>query len=161
MKESNFSYAFAELIKDEGGYVNDPNDVGGETNYGISKRSYPKVDIKNMTMKQARDIYMNDFWDPIYERINSPFVAGKIFSLRVHSGALKAHSILQKALNSLGANLKEDGVFGEKTLEALNALNNEQVLDRYIIHTIKFYLELSNNHRFKDYLRGWINRVMS
>ena len=46
----------------EGGYVNDPIDKGGETKYGISKRSYPNLDIKNLTKEQAREIYYKDFW---------------------------------------------------------------------------------------------------
>ena len=45
------------------GYVNDPKDPGGETNYGISKRAYPDVDIKNLTEDGAKDIYKRDYWD--------------------------------------------------------------------------------------------------
>ena len=46
----------------EAGYVNDPNDPGGETNFGISKASYPNVDIKALTQQQAEDIYFRDYW---------------------------------------------------------------------------------------------------
>ena len=47
----------------EGGYVNDPDDLGGETNFGIAKRFYPDVDIKNLTKDEASDIYRRDYWD--------------------------------------------------------------------------------------------------
>ena len=46
-----------KVLKHEGGYVNDPTDLGGETNFGITKRFYPDVDIKNLTKEQAVEIY--------------------------------------------------------------------------------------------------------
>ena len=57
---------FLEIVYDtldhEGGYVNDPTDPGGETNYGISKRAYPKIDIKALTKHEAVKIYYKDYW---------------------------------------------------------------------------------------------------
>lgn len=44
------------------GYVNDPHDPGGETKYGISKRAYPKEDIKNLTLGRALELYYTDYW---------------------------------------------------------------------------------------------------
>lgn len=49
----------------EGGYVNNPKDPGGETKYGISKRRYPHLDIKNLTLQQAKDLYYQDYWLPV------------------------------------------------------------------------------------------------
>lgn len=59
---SFFDPAFEIVVGIEAGYVNDPRDPGGETKYGISKRSYPNLDIKNLTLEQAKDIYRHDFW---------------------------------------------------------------------------------------------------
>ena len=59
---TNFLRAVKEVLKIEGGYVNNPNDRGGETKYGISKRAYPNVDIKNLTLDKAKQIYYNDYW---------------------------------------------------------------------------------------------------
>lgn len=59
----NFEAAMKFIFKWEGGYVNDPDDPGGETKWGISKRSYPGVDIKNLTKDQAKEIYRRDYWD--------------------------------------------------------------------------------------------------
>lgn len=59
----NFDFAFSFILRWEGGYVNDPNDPGGETKFGISKRSYPQLDIKNLTEEQAKTIYRRDFWE--------------------------------------------------------------------------------------------------
>lgn len=60
---NNFQQAMKFVIEREGGYVNDPKDPGGETNYGISKRSYPDLDIKNLSLGDAMAIYKRDYWD--------------------------------------------------------------------------------------------------
>ena len=60
---TKFNQIIDKVLKHEGGYVNDPNDPGGETNYGISKRAYPNVDIKNLTIDGAKEIYKKDYWD--------------------------------------------------------------------------------------------------
>lgn len=62
---SFFEGAFSIVVGIEAGYVNDPDDPGGETKYGISKRSYPSLDIQNLTIDDARAIYRRDFWDHI------------------------------------------------------------------------------------------------
>lgn len=51
------------VLAAEGGYVNDKYDAGGETKFGISKKSYPDVDIRNLTLEDAKAIYKKDYWD--------------------------------------------------------------------------------------------------
>lgn len=53
------------ILKAEGGYVNHPNDPGGETKYGISKRAYPNEDIKNLTLERACELYKRDYMDKV------------------------------------------------------------------------------------------------
>jgi lysozyme family protein len=60
---NNFERAFAVVVGIEAGYVNNPQDPGGETKFGITKRQYPTVDIKNLTLEQAQDIYRRDYWN--------------------------------------------------------------------------------------------------
>ena len=60
---SFFDAAFEQIVGVEGGYTNDPSDLGGETKFGITKRFYPEVDIKNLTLEQAKDIYRRDYWE--------------------------------------------------------------------------------------------------
>ena len=55
--KTTFNEIIEKVLEHEGGYVNDPHDAGGETNYGIAKRWYPNVDIKNLTKEQAKKIY--------------------------------------------------------------------------------------------------------
>ena len=52
------------VLHHEGGYVHDPKDLGGETNFGIAGRFYPDVDIKNLTKSDAINIYYNEYWKP-------------------------------------------------------------------------------------------------
>lgn len=60
---SKFQEAIPFILKWEGGYINDKSDPGGETNYGITKSSYPTVDIRNLTVAGAMEIYKRDYWD--------------------------------------------------------------------------------------------------
>ena len=59
---NDFDKALKFVLKWEGGYSNDPNDPGGETKYGISKRSYPELDISKLTLKQVKEIYYQNYW---------------------------------------------------------------------------------------------------
>ena len=59
----NFDEIIEVVLHHEGGYVNDPKDPGGETNFGIAKRSHPDVDIKNLTKEGAKEIYKEHYWD--------------------------------------------------------------------------------------------------
>ena len=61
---TNFDRAFAVIVGVEGGYVNDPNDPGGETKFGLSKRANPDLDIKNLTLGMAQDRYRTRYWNP-------------------------------------------------------------------------------------------------
>ncbi len=90
---TNFDRAVSIILKIEGGYVNDPADAGGETNYGISKRSYPQEDIKGMTPARATEIYRRDFWLPECDALPWP-LALYVFDVAVNSGASRARSFL-------------------------------------------------------------------
>lgn len=64
MAQENFDECVKFVISLEGGYVNDPNDPGGETKYGIAKRYHSKEDIKNLTIERAKEIYKEEYWGP-------------------------------------------------------------------------------------------------
>ena len=70
-----FNKIISFVLEEEGGYVNNPNDAGGETKFGISKRSYPNVDIKNLTKEQAIEIYRKDYWKEEWEALGFPMAA--------------------------------------------------------------------------------------
>lgn len=112
---STFDEAVLVVLLHEGGYVFDPRDPGGETNFGISKRQYPNVDIKNLTIASAIAIYRRDYWNPLYEQITHQSIADKIMDMGVNLGVASAVQLVQLAV---GATV--DGNFGPKTLAAVN-----------------------------------------
>lgn len=82
----SFETAFSFTLGHEGGYVNDSHDPGGETKYGISKRSYPAVDIKSLTLEQAKAIYQRDYWQAASCERMPPKIAIAVFDSAVHHG---------------------------------------------------------------------------
>src|SRR5271169_2172410 len=110
----NFDQAFDRLLGNEGGYVNNPADPGGETNWGIAKRSYPSVDIKNLTRDQAKAIYLRDFWLRGKMDQYDPAIAFQIFDIAVNSGIETGVRILQRA-----AGVADDGNIGPVTAAAV------------------------------------------
>ncbi len=88
-----FAKAANDLLDNwEGGYVDDPADPGGETNFGISKRSYPDLDIKALTRDEAIAIYYRDFWQKykLEEKISDPVMRARVFNMGVVMGMLTA-----------------------------------------------------------------------
>lgn len=158
-----FEIAIEKVLKDEGGYVNHPSDPGGETKYGISKRSYPNVDIKNLTIEGAKDIYYTDFWKTgPYEKMSYSHLAEKVFNTAVNTGNSRAFKFLQQAANELGASLVVDGAIGPKTLAAVNAIDGPKLLNQYREEQAKFYQSLvARNPSQKVFLKGWLNRAYS
>jgi len=154
---ANFQKAFEYIINKEGGYVNDPYDKGGETKYGISKSTYPNLDIKNLTLEDAKKIYYRDFWLKSKAYLMPEPLAIMHFDTAVNAGVKNANKILQRALNRQGFNLVIDGIIGEKTLKALKNAVLQQLLSDYTIERTRYYIRTGN----KRYLRGWINRSLS
>ena len=93
--------AITSLLKHEGGYVNNPVDPGGETNWGVSKRSYPHLDIKNLTREQAVAIYERDYWSQVPESL-SDSVRWFAFDICVHSGPSRMRDFLNQDQTLLG-----------------------------------------------------------
>lgn len=146
----SFNNAIPLILKHEGGYVNDPNDPGGETKYGISKRSYPEEDIKNLTEERAKLLYMRDFWKPLKCDQLPLGIAVCVFDYGVNSGKARAVKSLQE---SVGA--KVDGVIGEDTVSRANRLNPAEVIEKLTYHRILFYMSLKTWDR---YGKGWLRR---
>ena len=162
MLDDRFLRAVEVVLKHEGGYVNNPNDPGGETKYGISKRSYPHLDIKNLTRDQAIEIYHRDWWDKYrYGDIKDQDVATKVFDLSVNMGPSQAHRILQRAVNFVSnAGLKVDGILGPKTFAATNAANPAKVLQVIRYKAAEYYHSLARKRKeSREFLLGWLNRA--
>lgn len=152
----NFERAVKVILKHEGGYVNHPNDPGGETNFGISKRSFPNEDIKNLTVERATEIYHEHFWKPLkLHLLSSEYLALHIFDHAVNAGGKTAVKMLQGIVET-----DQDGMLGPITAKAANC--NAETGEKYVSNRIKFYRELTvKNPKLKVFLRGWMNRVES
>jgi lysozyme family protein len=156
---ASFDKAILHSLKWEGGYVNDPSDSGGETKYGISKKSFPDVDIKNLTLDEAKNIYLKNYWNPLYTQIKDESLAIKLFDLGINLGVAKAVILLQKAIYNYET-ITMDGKFGNKTLSLVNKYSNLDLYNAYI-DEVKFYYNhiVAKNPKNVKFLRGWLNRL--
>ena len=148
-----FDEAFARMVKHEGGYVDHRADPGGETRYGISKRSYPHLDIKSLTLAQAREIYLRDFWDAAGCTAVPDGIKFDLFDTAVNSGCNRAVRLLQRACCAA-----EDGQLGPRTLQAINSMHPMTLVARYNAARLAFMAGLPNWPAFG---RGWANRIAS
>lgn len=145
-----FDTAFDRLIGHEGGYVNDPKDPGGETNWGISKRSYPHLNIKALTREDARAIYLRDFWNAVGDGVH-PAVKFQVFDFAVNSGIGTAIRKLQAAVGAA-----DDGQWGAVSDARARAMGTNDVLFRFIAERLDFWRKLSGWPRFGA---GWVARA--
>ena len=145
------------VLKHEGGYVNDPKDPGGETNFGIAKRSHPDVDIKNLTEAGAKDIYKEHYWDGNKVESLSEDLRHIYFDMCVNQGKGRAVKILQKAANAKGANLVVDGGLGPKTIGAMKGVE----LQRVRAYRVKYYADLvTRKPDLERFYFGWFRRAL-
>jgi lysozyme family protein len=170
-----------EIIRIEGGYVNDPSDSGGETRYGITKavalENGYTGDMKSLPRELAVKIYEDKYWEPLHltaiERM-SPKIAEELADTGVNMGIKRAAKFMQRSLNVLNnkgkiyPDLTVDSQLGAKTLRALGdylayrGKEGEEVLYK-MLNCLQgsFYVVLSER-REKDerYIFGWfLNRV--
>ncbi|MDZ7804703.1 glycoside hydrolase family 108 protein [Thiohalophilus sp.] len=116
MPQDIMPLAMAWVIKTEGGYVNDPQDPGGETKYGISRRAHPGIDIKNLTVDEATELYRIDYWDAYRCGELPPAFGLFLFDSVVQHRPGDAVKILQRAIGTT-----VDGDIGPKTIAATHA----------------------------------------
>ena len=147
----NFDTAFERLIGHEGGYVNHAKDPGGETKFGISKRSYPGENIKEMTLVRAKDIYQRDYWWKAGCDLVPDCVKFDLFDTAVNAGPGAAIRMLQKALG-----VTQDGVIGPKTMQAISSMDPERLDKRFNGHRLD---HLNNLGTWPDFGRGWAQRI--
>jgi lysozyme family protein len=153
-----FGPAISFVLQNEGGYTaGSAGDPGGETNFGISKRAYPTLDIKNLSRQDAIDIYLRDFWR--FGGLNSQRIATKLLDEYVNS---KHHAIrvAQLALGALQAGpVVADGNYGPQTEAALNAVDEDRFMDEYKARLCKMHCDdaISNSAEAGDLL-GWLRR---
>jgi lysozyme family protein len=147
----DFDTAFDRVLGSEGGYSNDPADPGGETQWGISKRSYPNVDIKNLSLNGAKAIYLRDFWMPLTLDKMPESVLFQAFDFAVNSGISTAIRKLQRAVG-----VADDGHWGPISQAAMARTSESDAIMRFVAERLDFWRALSTWPRFG---KGWAGRA--
>jgi len=165
------------MIAHEGGYVNDPDDPGGETYKGISRKNWPDwegwkfIDILKAKTRHAfidadaialeefvKRFYLVNFWNKIGgDNIQNQEVANSIFDFAVNAGATPSAELAQKIVGT-----KPDGIIGEKTAEAINAFNPDHFVAAFAVAKIRRYIQIiAKRPASKKYFTGWVIRSVS
>ena len=154
-----FSEAVEIVLKHEGGYVFDKDDPGGETNFGISKRAFPKVDIKELTREEAIDIYHDHYWKSAKVESLPEGLWNIYFDMAVKMGRKRACLILQEACNHKNKkDIAVDGQLGPKTVVATEKLEAERLRS----FRVKYYADLvTRKPNLLKFWFGWYRRAIS
>lgn len=147
-----FDEAVEYILEFEGGYVNDSNDPGGETKFGISKRSFPNLDIKNLSRDQAKEIYRSHYWVKCQCDLLPPCLRLMVFDCAVNQGSSRAGRILQESVKAT-----IDGVIGPETLRAARTIDAADAVSFYAMRRHQSY---TRNPRWGIYGAGWSKRLL-
>lgn len=149
-----FDYAIPFILAHEGGYCNVSGDAGGETKYGICKRSYPHVDIAALTVDSAINIYRADYWQPWMDSLSKK-VAAKIFDICVNMGVGTGAKLLQMACG-----VEVDGHVGPKTISACNMMDQDRLLQAICDEQMDYYQRIvARKPSQAKFIKGWSVRA--
>lgn len=171
---AEFEPAYKHMQKHEGGYANDPDDRGGETYRGISRKNWrgwdgwPDIDQakrradfptcldKNADLQgRVRLFYQRNFWAPTMQRLTSQELANWLFDKAVNMGIRQACKLIQRA-----ANVDADGIIGPQTMAAVNAADPVVLLARCREEASRYYVNLAlSDPSQSKFLHGWLARA--
>ena len=141
------------ILEAEGGLVDDPNDPGGLTKYGISQAAFPDLDIRNLTPEQALEIYATNYWEPAKCPALPPKLALVHFDAAVNCGVGQAARFLEQAVG-----VTVDGIVGPITIAA--AWKATDAVGAYLSLREAFYRRLAQANPAEGvFLQGWLNRL--
>lgn len=176
MANATFDPAFAKVIQNEGGYVNDPQDPGGETYKGVSRsnwnswRGWQSIDLnkarpdfpanleKDLDLQSAVKQFYNDmFWSKINgDALVSQAVANSIFDFAVNAGVKTSVVLAQMVVGTT-----QDGVLGDESVKAINNFDPEQFLASFALAKIVRYINIVKNRpASQKYFYGWVRRTL-
>lgn len=181
-KMSNFNIAYKITSKHEGGYANDPDDIGGETYRGISRRYHPEWEgwiiidsykqhntLKPLEFiddpyldKVVEEFYKTKFWIKynIYALVDQR-VSNLIYDGCVLCGSKSIH-FLQEAINECGLNIIEDGILGNQTAFACTKTNKHTLINHIVDNRIDYHKSVVKKRpKQKKFLEEWIKRAES
>jgi len=172
----------AEIVRREGGFVNDPDDPGGATNHGVTIHTMKSLgldltrdgrvdaaDVKALTPAQAADIYVRHYFQGPKLNLLPEALQASVFDMQVNAGT-NAIRILQRLMAAFGLPLKDDGVIGPitaRTVARAMDLAPAHLVDAYGIARRNYYYRLGDQRpASRKYARrkdggkgGWITRA--
>lgn len=182
---NNFDIAYEKVMGIEGGYSNDPDDMGGETYMGIARNYHPdwigwntidllddksKLHKNEALQRHVKNFYKENYYYPRWDMEMSPQLATEMFDCAVILGLSVSVKFLQVALNCLNRNgeiyndLIVDGIYGNKTHKALTIIQLQKEEDLiYKIMNIQqgqhFITSMKKHPTNEKYARGWFKRI--
>lgn len=157
---SNWQKSFELMLKSEGGYVNNPADPGGMTNLGVTKatwenwvgRESDEAEMRGLTPEKVEPLYKKKYWDAVRgDEIENGGVAYLLFDFAVNAGVGRSIKTLQTAVG-----VTPDGGFGPMTMAAVQAVDPNELIERFSQAKEDFYRSLNT---FATFGKGWLNRV--
>jgi len=158
--KKNYDKILQLTLSSEGRYSNNPKDRGGATNYGISQRSLSVFlgraatvqDVRELTLKEARQIYHSKYWMPIKGNLLPSGIDAVVFDYAVNSGVKRSIKLLQELVGT-----KQDGVIGSKTLAAIRSKKGiPGIVAGFQRSRLAFLKSLAS---YKIFGHGWKRRV--
>jgi lysozyme family protein len=158
-----FDEAFERLIGHEGAFSDDPRDPGNwtggrmnvgqlkGTKFGIAANTYGDLDIRGLTLAQAKAIYHRDWWLKAGADEFHPAIVFQMWDFAVNAGMDTAKRALQYA-----AGVAVDGQVGPLTIAAVKAAALNDILLRFNAYRLRHYTSLST---WATYGKGWANRT--
>lgn len=160
MSETSFPICLANVLRKEGGFVNDSRDPGGATMQGITQRVYnafrtgknlPVANVKFIGASEVSEIYRGQYWDAVQGDLLPSGVDNCIFDEGVNSGPIRSVMDLQKVLG-----VTQDGHLGMITLGALRARNASEVINSVCDLRLSWLRRLLT---WRFFGAGWSSRV--
>jgi lysozyme family protein len=173
---ANFDLAFSETMKAEGGYVNDPQDPGGETYKGIARKMNSKwdgwilidmakqdkafpanLDSNTQLQDKIKSFYEVNYWDKMRgDDITDQHIAASIFDFAVNAGCITSAKLAQFAVGA-----DPDGTIGPDTLAKINQQDPRTFLAFFSLHKIARYLSICEKRQdSKKFFYGWVKRTL-
>ena len=155
--QGNYQECLDLVLKSEGGWVNNPNDPGGETNLGVTKRvweeyvGHPVESLKKLTKEDVAPLYEQKYWRPCYGEVLPRGLDFLCFSFGVNAGCGRSVKLLQQSLG-----LVSDGVIGPRVMQKLRESNIADVIKGFSESRREYYRALK---QFPVFGKGWISRT--
>ena len=174
---ADFNKAFPLILAQEGGYVDDPDDPGGETYKGIARKKQPEwigwiiidsmkkqpdfpksLDVHQNLQAEIQRFYKAVFWDKVGgDRINDQDIANSIFDFAVNAGVSTSVGLAQQVVGS-----GYDGVIGPQTIQSINAFEPAHFNAAFTVEKCRKYITICKKRpESRKYFFGWIDRAVN